>query len=43
LVDVRVGAGVFDEAVAEGGDVGADEFQDSLAGRDALLEEVEDF
>jgi hypothetical protein len=42
LIDVRVGARVLDQVVAEGGDVVADEFQDSLAGRDALLEEVDD-
>ena len=42
LVDVRVGARVLDQVVAEGGDVVADELQDSLAVRDALLEEVDD-
>src|SRR6266567_6517419 len=41
LIDVRVGARVLDQIVAEGSDVIADEFQDSLAGRDALLEEVD--
>src|SRR3984957_4942932 len=41
LVDVRVGGRVLDKLVAEGDDVVADEFQDSLAGRDALLEEID--
>jgi hypothetical protein len=38
LIDVRVGARVLDQVVTEGRDVVADEFQDSLAGSDALLE-----
>jgi hypothetical protein len=41
LIDVRVGARVLDQVVAEGSDVVADEFQDSLAGRGAFLEEID--
>src|SRR5438105_5397075 len=41
LIDVRVGARVLDQVVAEGSDIVADEFQNSLAGRHSLLEEID--
>ncbi len=40
-LDLRAGARVLDQVVAERSDVVADEFQDSLAGRDPLFEEID--